>query len=139
VILIPIVCLVALAACLWAARTRAGAYFRGATSVRSVVALDVLSLALGLGAAVATVAASASDEEHGIAIVTVLVGALPLLPLLLPGRAGAVSRLAVALALNGWVVLTGLSVGLLYAPAALAATAACLVGVWTGDAAAPRP
>ena len=130
-------CLLALASCLFAGRRRGRPYFAGA-SARTVLPLDVVTLLLGAGAAAASILTMAPDEEPGVALIVVLVGALPLLPLALRGRGRAVARAAVAVTLNGWAVLTGLSVGAFFVPAAFFSASAVVFAVWTVDPGAVR-
>jgi hypothetical protein len=142
VILIPLACLLALASCLCAGPRRGRAYLDGA-SARAVLPLDVLTLVLAVGAIAASVGALAPDEDSGVALLVIVVGEVSILPLAArapaPARARAVCRLAVAVILNSWAVITGLSVGAFFTPAGLAAASAVVFGVWTiQPGAAPR-
>jgi len=136
-VLVPMACLLALASCLVAGQRRGRAYLAGA-SARTVLPLDVATLLLGAGAAAASILTMAPDDESGVALIVALVGALPLLPLALRGRGRAVARAAVAVTLNGWAVLTGLSVGALFVPAAFFSAGAVVFAVWTVDPGAVR-
>jgi hypothetical protein len=67
-----------------------------------------------------------------------VVGALSIVPLLARARAKAVCRLAVAVILNCWAVLAGLSVGVFFTPAGFFAASAVVFGVWTIQPGAAR-
>ena len=131
-VLVPIACLLALASCLFAGSRRRRGYFEG-TTARTVLPLDVVTLLLAAAAAAGSLASIAPDEDAGVALLFVLVGALPALPLILRGRSRAMARVAVALVLSAWTIATGLSVGVLFLPAAFFSAGAVLFGVWTLD------